>query len=266
MTTRALTLAFALSLSLGVAGPGSVAHARPLRILSVDQCADQYALALAPDQDLRLSKRADDPDSWMRTSAQRHRQVRPSLEQAVMFRPDVVLRTWGGDPRLIDRLQAQGARVVTLSDARDFEGAEANLRLAGQVLGQDHRAARLAALMRGQLASAPAPRGPALYLTAGGFTAGPGTFVDAMLTRSGFRNAERSPGFRALSVERLVLDPPRRLILGFFDLVRSDRRGAGRHPVLRRGLEHRDVPLPAAVLTCPAWFAAEAVVDLKSAP
>jgi iron complex transport system substrate-binding protein len=33
----------------------SVADARPMRVMSLDQCADQYVLALAPDADLALS-------------------------------------------------------------------------------------------------------------------------------------------------------------------------------------------------------------------
>ena len=42
------------------------AQARPLRVMALDQCADQYVLALAPDADLALSPRADDPDAWLR--------------------------------------------------------------------------------------------------------------------------------------------------------------------------------------------------------
>ena len=72
------------------------ADARPLRIMALDQCADQYVLALAPDAELALSPRADDPDSWMRREALGRRQVRPTLEAAIGFQPDVVVRYWGG--------------------------------------------------------------------------------------------------------------------------------------------------------------------------
>ncbi|MDP1778630.1 MAG: ABC transporter substrate-binding protein, partial [Brevundimonas sp.] len=41
-----------------------VAEARPLRVMALDQCADQYVLALRPDAELALSPRADDPDAW----------------------------------------------------------------------------------------------------------------------------------------------------------------------------------------------------------
>lgn len=237
-----------------------------MRVMSLDQCADQYALALAADQDLRLSKRADDPDSYQGQVAVAHARVRGSLEQAILFRPDVVLRTWGGDARLIHRLEAQGAEVVTLPEVQDFAGARTNLTLAGQALGQPGRAAQLAIHMDRQLQKKGEPRGPALYVTAGGFTSGPETFINAILTNAGFANAEQRPGFRPISIERLVMDQPRRLILGFFDLLQRDQRGAGRHPALQRKLTQPAIAVPATLLSCPAWFAADAVEDLRAAP
>jgi len=42
--------------------------------------------------------------------------------------------------------------------------------------------------------------------------------------------------------------------------LRADWRGAGRHPVVRRAASGRTAAaLPASVLTCPAWFAADGV-------
>ena len=65
------------------------------------------------------------------------------------------------------------------------------------------------------------------------------------------------------------MDPPERFALGFYDQTRADRRGPGRHPLVKRLVEVRpNVRLPAAMLTCPAWFMAEAVpvlADLRDA-
>ena len=56
------------------------------------------------------------------------------------------------------------------------------------------------------------------------------------------------------------MDPPERFVLGFFDQSRADRRGSGRHPLVKDLVDSRPhVRLPAALLTCPAWFMAEAV-------
>ena len=246
----------------------SPAEARPLRVMSLDQCGDQYALALAPDADLALSPRADDPDAWMREAARGHRRVRPTLEAAVAFNPDLVVRYWGGDARLLARLEKGGARIVTIEDATDFDGIRTNIRTAASGLDADLRGASLIARMDQRLReAAPAVDAepvPALYLTAGGFTAGKGTLVDAIFKAAGLTNLA-APGFVPVSVERIALFPPARFVLGFFDQVRGDWRGPGRHPVVRAAAKGRVAArLPAASLTCPAWFAADAAAMLKT--
>lgn len=247
-----------------VVAPGQ-AEAAPLRVMALDQCADQYVLALTPDADLALSPRADDPDSWLRREAAGRRQIRPTLEAAMGFRPDVVVRYWGGEPRLLAALEQRGVKVVTIQDAVDLDGVRDNVRTVSQELGQTERGMRLLQNMDARLAAASptsstaSPPG-AIYLTAGGFTAGPGTLVDSMMRAAGFRNLTTAPGFGAVSVERIAMQPPIRFVLGFFDQLRADWRGPGRHPVVRRAAEGRTAArLPAAVLTCPAWFAADGV-------
>jgi len=245
------------------------AQARPLRVMSLDQCADQYVLALAPDADMALSPRADDPDAWMRQAAAGRRRVRPTLEAAIAFRPDVVVRYWGGEPRLLARLEAQGTRVVTIEDATGFDGIRANIRSVAQALGAtapgESMVSRMDRTLGPQAQAGVSPEARALYLTAGGFTAGKGTLIDAILSAAGFANAAQAPAFTPVSIERMVLSPPARFVLGFFDQARGDWRGAGRHPVLRRLARGRVAAhLPAATLTCPAWFAADAVAMLKA--
>lgn len=240
-----------------------------MRIMALDQCADQYVLALRPDAELALSPRADDPDAWLREAAAGRRRVRPTLEAAIAFRPDVVVRYWGGEPRLLARLEATGVQIVTIGDATDFNGVRANIRTASKGLGVPKRGEALTARMDARLrAAAPeplAPRPSALYLTAGGFTAGRGTLVDAILAAAGFANAAVGPLFAPVSVERIALDPPTRFVLGFFDQIRGDWRGPGRHPVVQRVAEGRVAArLPAAALSCPAWFAADAAAMLKA--
>ena len=261
---RAAILASVFALSIS-----TTAEARPLRIMALDQCADQYVLQLAPEAELALSPRADDPDAWLRTQAAGHRRVRPTLEAAVGFQPDVVVRYWGGEPRLLAALEARGVQVVTLTDAVDFDGVRANIRTVAAALDRPARGQALTRRMDRTLAQAAAPSGApkpaALYLTSGGFTSGAGSLVDAVIRAAGFANLA-SPGFGPVSVERIALTPPARFILGFFDRTRADWRGPGRHPVVRRAARGRTVAsLPAAVLTCPAWFAADGVAMLAKA-
>ena len=232
--------------------------------MSLDQCADQYVLALAPDADLALSPRADDADAWMRREAQGRLRLRPTLEAAVGFDPDVVVRYWGGEPKLLAALEGRGSRVVTIRDATEFDGIRANVRNAAQALGRPEQGERVLSRMEARLreARSPQPKGRALYLTAGGFTAGAGTLVDAILRAAGYANAA-APGFGAVSVERIALEPPARFILAFFEQARADWRGVGRHPVVRKAAKGRTVALlPGSVLSCPGWFAADAAAML----
>ena len=248
-----------------ILGAGT-AQARPTRILSLDQCADQYVLALRPDAELTLSPRADDSDAWLREAARGRARVRPTLEAAVTFRPDVVVRYWGGEPRLLARLDARGTPTAIISDATDFNGIRANIRSVAQALDAHDRGEALIERMDARLLQAApktAARPTALYLTPGGFTAGKETLVDAIFSAAGFRNAADKPYFNPVSVERIALFPPVRFVLGFFDQARGDWRGPGRHPVMRKAAQGRVAArLPAAALTCPAWFAADAAAML----
>ncbi len=260
-----------LTLALTLTGTSAGAiESRPLRVMSLDQCGDQYALALAPEAELALSPRADDPDSWMREAAAGHRRVRPTLEAAIGFQPDVVIRYWGGDARLLARLEQGDVRVVNIADATNFDGIRRNIRTAASMLDVSPRGEALIARMDARLSEAAPARvvrqRPALYLTAGGFTAGRGTLVDAILGAAGLTNLVTNTGFGPVSVERIVRWRPARFVLGFFDQSRGDWRGAGRHPALRAAAQGRVAArLPSASLTCPAWFAADAAAMLKTA-
>jgi iron complex transport system substrate-binding protein len=144
-----------------------------------------------------------------------------------------------------------------------------NIRAAALALGAPSRGDALVARMDARLReAAPEPEARerrTLYLTAGGFTAGRNTLVDSILGAAGFHNLVRGPGFAPVSVERIVLWRPARFVLGFFDQSRGDWRGPGRHPAVQGAAKGRVVArLPAAALTCPAWFAADAAAMLKA--
>ena len=261
-------LAFALGTAVASAAP-AVAASGPRRVLSLDQCADQYVLALAPRESIvGLSHRADDGDSYMAPASAGLPQRRASLEAAVAARPDVVVRYWGGDAKLVRALEERGVRVVTIEDAQDFAGVRANLSRVATALDAPAAGERLAARMDADLTlAAGAWRGrEALYLTPGGFTAGPGSLIDALLRAAGMTNAERRPIFAAAPLERLVLAPPAAFVLGFFDMARFTRWDVAAHPVLERTRRGRTAAsLPGKYLHCPAWFGAEGARRLAEA-
>ena len=242
----------------------TIALASP-RVLSLDQCADQYVLALSPRGSIvGLSTRADDADSRLRAVASGLPKRRVDLETALATRAQVVVRYWGGEPRLVAALHARGVRVVTIGEAKGFADVRANIRSVAGALDAAPAGEALIARMDRRLARATGAWGGAraLYLTPGGVTAGPGTLVDAILTSAGMTNAETRPGYQTVSLEGLALDPPRAAVLGFFDTFQlaGDSWGLGRHRILQRVARERAVAsLPGAMLGCPDWSAAEAV-------
>lgn len=239
---------------------------RPMRIMALDQCADQYVLALAPDAALALSPRADDPDSTLAKEAAKRLRIRPSLEGAISFKPDVVVRYWGGDARLLARLERTGVTVVTIDDARDFAGIERNIQQVADAVQQPQRGADMIAQMQAKLEKAKGGGGgkQAVYLTASGFTAGPNTLIDRIMNAAGFRNGTQHEGYQAIGLERVLMQPPLFFVRGFFRHAYADWRGVGRHPALARVMRDKtSIDLRSGTLTCPAWFAADAALDLS---
>jgi iron complex transport system substrate-binding protein len=236
------------------------AHAGP-RVLSLDGCADQFVMALAPRASIvGVSHRAGDLDSWLRDRASGLPVRRASFEAVWAARPEVVVRYWGGDPKLVGALERRGVAVVTLDDAADFAGVRANVRRVAAALHQQAAGERMAARMDADLASARGSwRGrEALYLTPGAYTSGSGTLVDAVLRAAGLRNAETGSGFRPAPLESLVLRPPTTVVRGFWDTAQFSRWQLGRHSGLRRVLAGRTAAdLPGAALGCPGWMAAD---------
>ena len=269
MRTPAAGLTVCLLLLAGCSAAPTGRADGALRVMALDQCADQYVLALGEGHDLSLSPRADDPDSYLRAEAAGHRKVRPTLEAVVARAPDVVVRYWGGDAHLLAALEKRGINVVTIADARDYATVEDNIARVAEALNREAEGKALISDMRGTLARGAPGAGhapvSALYLTSGGFTTGGGTLVDATLKAAGLENAADHAGYGPVRVERLAMNPPERFVLGFYDQVRADRRGAGRHPLVQGLVEARPhTRLPAAVLPCPAWFMADAVPALAA--
>jgi iron complex transport system substrate-binding protein len=269
-SSSALRLAAAaagLAAALGFAG---AATAGP-KVFSLDQCADQYVLALAPRADIvGLSYRAAAPDSYMRRSAEGLPLRRASLEAVLASRPGVVVREWGGDELMARRLERFGIRVIRIEDATDFDGVRSNVRRVAAGLGRPAEGEALIADMDARLAAAKGAWGGqrALYLTPGSFTAGRGTLVGADMAAAGLTDAAPAPGYGPVSLERLALDPPQKVVLGFFDKASlraqhwSAVRGAGFGKIVRGRIISS---VPGSVLGCPAWFAADAAARIAAA-
>ncbi len=246
------------ALALCVAMP---AKAAPLRVVSLDYCADQYVLALADrSQITALSRGSQRDDSYFRARAHGIWQTRGSLEEVLALRPDLVVRNWGGPWNAAQIYARFHVPVLQVGDVTTFAAARTDLLHASRVLGHEERGAAIARDLDVRLAhlraSAPYDRAPVMYLSAGGAVAGAGTLTDAAITAAGGRNVRSDRGWQVMPLEQMVQTPPALIALGFFDAGR-ERMNAwspSRHPAVLNALAHaRTVSLPPAAISCEAW-------------
>jgi iron complex transport system substrate-binding protein len=263
---RALAACAALSAGLWAAVPFPSPAAPPGRVLSVDQCADQYVMALADRRTIvGVSRLASGPDSFLRASARGLPQSRPTLESVLAARPEVVVRSWTPDVRLVPALKARGVTVVQLDDPTDFDGVRRNIRAVATALGRGPEGEGLIRDMDAKLARASGAWGGrrALYLTPDGYTAGAGTMTDAILKAAGLTNAAPGPGFAAVPLEALVRRPPDAVVLAFFDPDHMSHWAMGRRPLVRQLVKGRTIAtLSGDLMLCPAWFSADAALRI----
>jgi iron complex transport system substrate-binding protein len=258
----AVVLAFALP-----------ADAEPRRIVSLDYCADQFVLALADRAQIAaLSRGARRDDSYYRDRAAGLRQARPTLEEVLALRPDLVVRNWGG-PWDAEQVYARfDVPVLHVGGAPDFAAARADLLNAAQTLGQPGRGETLARDLDLRLARlrdrAQSNAAPVMYLSAGGAVAGSGTLMNAVIEAAGGHNLRSEASWTLLPLELMVETPPVLVALGFFDSGREQVNAwsPSHHPALRRALaDARTVRLPPDAIACEAWYAIDAAEIIAAA-
>lgn len=241
---------------------------RPMRIVSLDYCADQYVLKLVGrDRILAVSPGADQPFSYMRASAAGLRKVKPDAEDVLVLRPDLVVRSYGGGPNAAAFFESAGVPVLNVGFSRTVDEIPGVLIELAEGLGETERGRAIVAEMEARLERlrTRAREESALYITPAGVTTGEGTLVHDMLLAAGYRNFQEEPGWRPLPLERLAYERPDMLAAAFFGTATNhpDTWSAARHPVARRQM--RDLPsvdLEGAWTACGGWFLMDAIEAL----
>ena len=248
---------------------GSEGPAR--RIVSLDYCADQYVLGLADrSRILALSPDAAESFSYLRAAAAGMPTIRPRAEEVLALRPDLVVRSYGGGPRIRALLERAGVSVLEIPYAPDIAAVRATVRHAAAGLGVPARGEVLIADMDARLERAreSSARTAALYLTPAGVSAGSGTFVHHLIEAAGLGNFDDRSGWRSIPLERLAYESPDVYAVAAFGATNhEDAWTAFRHPVATgRVAAGPTLRIEGAMTACSGWFLADAVEAFAAAP
>ena len=237
------------------------AHAdAPRRIVSINLCTDQLALALAePERTVALGRFARRTDmSFMAEAARGIPQVRGSAEEVLRLRPVLVLAGAFSGRATRAALVAHGLRVETFAPPRSIAEARAEIVRAGGLIGAQQRAAALLAEIDKAVAEATAAalgreRRTALPLQRRGFASGRDTLVSSVLEIAGFANAADTLAIGSIArapLEAIVKLKPDVLVVEGMGPATDQATALLHHPVLQRSLAARIIPLPTAEVTC----------------
>jgi iron complex transport system substrate-binding protein len=264
--------AFAIGLLCLIGAAPVSAAERPHRVTSLNLCTDQLLVALAdPDDIASLSPLARDPGiSGVAAGADRWPDNRASAEEILREQVDLVLAEPGGAGPTVELLKRLGVRVETVPMVDRLDQIAPTVRQVADVLGQSERGDALIRAMERQLAEIPPPteRVTALLYEANGWTVGKGTLSDDVLKAAGFVNqAERLgvSGYGAVSLERLLADPP--------DLLIENRYRVGEISLAETLLDHpafrhtklKRINIPDRMLICGTPAIADAALALAIA-
>lgn len=208
----------AVSAALVVSG-AALADA-PGRVVTMNHCADQYALLLgAPGQVVSVSHIAVDPHlSAMVAEARQVVQNRGGAEEIYRLAPDLVLASTWSDPLAVGMLERLGIRVERVDGVERLADIPDRLREVGALLGREEVAEKAARAVGSRLAALPdftGDRPEAAFFHAGGYSLGEGTLADDILTHAGFDNLARRVGRTDgghIPVEVLLMNRPDLLI------------------------------------------------------
>jgi iron complex transport system substrate-binding protein len=243
-------------------------------VLSADNCADQYVLALAErEQIVAVSQDARQDFSYHAAAAHGLPRMHAGREELIALRPDVVISSWGWLAEDRQLPEQHGVEFVQMQFGHSPEVIAANLRRVALALDQLPVAETIIARMEQRLARARVRAERILatddltvaYVTPSGATSGSNTLVDNIIRMAGLRNVVAEHGYegwRYLDLEQLVSDDPDMVVASFFELgsQRTDNWSISRHKVMQKMLTSKPVVyLPSRYLGCSAWYFLDAV-------
>jgi iron complex transport system substrate-binding protein len=262
----------ALVFSASVLLLASRAEARPLRVMSLNECSDQLVLALLPPERIAsvtwLSR--DPSGSVMARAAARTLINRGSAEEVLRDHPDLVIAGAYTTPATRALLQRLHYPLLVLGPSDSFEDIRRTTRQVAAAVGETARGEALIAHMDAALRQLSSTSAPPLRVAAwdgAGFSAQPGSLYDSVLKAAGARNVANEAGVLASGapdVETLLATAPALLVRGTPGVERPGRRtDVANNPIVRRIWGGRTVIVPQYDYICGTPFSADAALALR---
>ncbi len=219
MRLRLCILSMAIAASVTAIGS---AAAKPVRIVSLNLCADQLLIALAERANIAsVTYFAGKPEYSPNAARARGLPINyGQAEEIIPLKPDLVLAGRFSARATVGILRKLGYRVVEIPVVQSIQDVRRNVRLVAEAIGEKARGealiasfdARLKSIARGQSAKRPVA---AIYWIRGN-TAGAGTLMGAIVEQAGFVNLARRLGISGtanLPLETLLSNPADALVL-----------------------------------------------------
>jgi iron complex transport system substrate-binding protein len=248
------------------------AFARPLRVMSLNECADQLVMMLLPPAQIAsvtwLSRDAETSQMWR--TARRIPANHGLGEDVVRDQPDLVVAGSYTTPATRSLLKSLHYRLLVLPPAESFDDIRRTTMQVADAVGEPARGRALIAHLDQTLKALATDKGPPLRVAAwdsAGFSATPGSLYDTILRAAGANNVAASRtglGASAPEVERLLALAPDVLVAGAPAFQRPGRHGElALHPLVRRYWSDRTVIAPLTAYTCGTPFSADAALSLR---
>ena len=247
--------------------------AHPVRVMSINLCTDQLLLALLPPSRITsVTWLSREPGGSVMARAAARVPVNHGLAEEVLAqKPDLVLAGSFATPGVRSVLKRLGYALVEVDEATSIDGIRRITRQVAGAVGERARGEAMIADMDAKLADLARDPGPPIPVVAwdrDGFSAGPGTLYDAVLTRAGARNLARSglvAGRRKPDVEILLQANPALILQGS-----GSEPGASlgddvtRHRLVRRYWGNRLLRFPQAYYVCGTPRIADGATRLRT--
>lgn len=252
----------------------SAAAARPLRVMSLNECTDQLVLALLPPSQITsVTWLSRDPFlSVMVRAARRVPINHGSAEEVVRDRPDLVIADTYATPATRALLKTLRYPLLEVTAPDSFEAIRRDTRRVAAAVGQAARGEALIARMDATLRRLSLASGPPYRVAAwdgAGFSAQPGSMYDAVLTAAGAHNVANDRGVLAQAapdVETLLAMAPDLLVRSGSGSEPPGRRAdVVNNPVVLRVWANRTVVVPEYAYICGTPFSADAALALRQA-